>query len=76
MTKCEMCDPCLHKTTGHNVQSYERHLRRSCDHHNKLDDWSGLKNIARAFTENPPQLGSEARSRFAVNSRSRFMCYE
>ena len=46
----------------------------SCDHHNKLDDWSGLKNIARTFTEKPPQLSSEARSRFAVNSRFRFMC--
>ena len=75
MTKGERCDPFLHKTTEHivqcmNVMSEATWISTwSCNHNNKLDDWSGLRNIARAFTEKPPQLGSEARSRFAVNSR-------
>ena len=80
MTIGERCVPCLHKTTGHIVQCMNIMSEAtwiplwSCDQRNKLDDWSGLKNIVQTFTEKPPQLSSEARSRFAVNSRFRFMC--
>ena len=53
----------VHKTTGHIVQCMNVMseatwiITWSCDHYNKLDDWSVLKNIARTFAKKNAPVG-------------------